>query len=392
MSELFNILSIDHYTHRGIEYALYKSAIHQRDEKAFALICKEGDPQYTESVFSKELGHALLRSQWNSGFKLWLTQALELIGEDQKPQYLDNVMQTAKLHPDFLDIFVHDAQTTLKNTTNPKKLLNIAKRLSCVAITANRPDIFDECFAVLEVLDRSDDLQRELWPKHAECFQETPHIWVVDKWLTRTHDPMIFNTLWSTTLKYGATSDLLELLNCGFRHLDFKGLQVAYEELFYIPMHVQTRWPLCENFDAFAQSNNWPLDKRYPPAVSRQIAQLASNNIIPPTAWQPWVDKMVLCDQLQLSNYFHMAEKVSNWQVIKYIHANHTDYMLDRLAVLMKDPDPTWVEAAVGEIGDDVDRVLVHCRHSTPILEALKQRIQISDAIGSTTYTKSKKM
>ena len=388
MSELSDILTARLRDPRGIENVLYKSAIHQRDEQALKLICTGGTQQYMDSVFSSDVGNALLSAQWDSGFQLWVNLALQLVDNSTKSLHIDKILGVAKLNSAFLDIFINESCMALKNTNNPEIQVNIAKRLSYAAIVANRPDIMDQCFTIF---GPHFDFKRELSGPHAACLDGHPHVWVVDKWLTATQEPSFFHETWNTWLKYGATSDLFDLLDCGIRHLSTGGLQAAYEDLFVPTIHNAQRFVLCEKFNAFAHTSAWPSDKRYPPVISRRIAQVATQDIVSSSQWQPWVENMIASDRLQLSYYCHIAEKTSQWSVVKYIHSNHPEYFLNRLDTLMKDPDPTWVEAMVGQIGDDVDRVLVRCRHSTPILEALKQRIQITDAIAGTHPSRSMK-
>lgn len=388
MSELSDILNSRQRDPRGIENVLYKSAIHQRDEQAFKLICTGGTTQYMDSVFSTDVGNALLGTQWDSGFRVWVNLVLQLVDNSTKSHHIDKILGIAKLNSAFLDIFINESCIALESSDNPEIQVNIAKRLSCAAIVANRPDIMDQCFTVF---GSHFDFKRELWGHYAHCLEEHPHVWLVDKWLTTTKDPSCFHETWNTWLKYGATSDLSDLLKCGLCHLPDEELHAAYEDLFVSAMHSAQRFSLCDTFNAFAHANNWPSDKRYPPVISRRIAQVATQDIISSSQWQPWVENMIASDRLQLSYYCHIAEKTNQWNVVKYIHAKHPEYFLHRLDSLMKDPDPTWVEAMVGQIGDDVDRVLVRCRHSTPILEALKERIQIADAIAGISPSRSMK-
>lgn len=100
---------------------------------------------------------------------------------------------------------------------------------------------------------------------------------------------------------------------------------------------------------------------------------------------------MIACDSLQLVTFFIAAHKEQNWNALRYIHTNHSNYLHQRLAMLVIDTDPAWVEDAIGQLGSDVDRILSQCPHSTPILDSLREQITLTDAIGSNSMIKKTK-
>lgn len=393
MSELSDILAARGVDHRGVEHALYKSAIGQGDEVAWrAILNATHSNQYQESVFSDRIGKALVHSNWNKGFELWLEKALELVDGNNHAQYLDSVIDVSRLNPAFLSKALnqtHSFFTQLKKTGPRGRLWNVAMRLSQLSVLTNAPDIFDDTFNVFELPFN----MKDLWSVHSDILQEECKVWVMEKWLQNTNNPVHFQSVWRSHIKYGTTDDLQNILECGSKYVKKEDLQSAYEELLVAPIVSVQRFQLCEQFDAMAQTHNWSASERYPPLVSRRIAQVATQNILPAPQWKKWLDNIIACESLQLVAFFITASKEKNWDVLKYIHSHQTEYFSQCLETLVKDTDPTWVEDAVGQLGDDIDRILAQCPHSTPILDTLKERIKISDAIGSTTKLKTiKKM
>lgn len=393
MSELSDIIAARGVDPRGIEHALYKSAIYQCDEEAWvAILNATNSYQYRESVFSDAIGKALVHSNWCKGFELWLKKALELVDGNDHAQYLDSVLDVSRLNPAFQINALkqtHAFFIQAKNNAPRGQIWNLAMRLSQLSVLTDTPDIFDESFAVFGF---PFDL-KDLWSKHYDILQENCKIWVLEKWLQKTQDPVYFQSIWSSHIKYGPTDDLLKILECGITCAKKENVRSAYEDLLVSSITSAQRFQLCEQFDALAQTNNWSTQERYPLIISRRIAQVATQNIIPSHQWQKWVDNMVACDGLQLVLFFVAAHKEQNWDVLKYIHLNHSHYFAQRLKIVVEDTDPTWVEEAIGQLGDDVDRILAQCPHSTPILDALKQQIALTDAIGALPVVKpAKKM
>lgn len=391
MSELSDILAARGTNPRGIEHALYKSAIRQRDDQAWcAILNATNSNQYRESVFSDAIGKALVRSNWETGFELWLEKALELVDGNNHAQYLDLVLDVSRLNPAFQSQALkhtHSFFTQVKNSAPRGRLWNVAMRLSQLSVLTNNPDIFDDTFRVFELPFNLKDL----WSIHYDILQEDCKVWVMEKWLQNTNNPVYFQSTWCCHVKYGTTDDLRSILECGAKYVKKEDLRSAYEELLVSPIVSAQRFGLCEQFDALAQINNWSGSERYPNLVSRRIAQVATQNIIPPHQWEKWVDNLIACDGLQLVTFFIAAHKEQNWNALLYIHTNHSNYLYQRLEALVIDTDPTWVEDAIGQLGSDVDRILAQCPHSTPILDALKQQIALNDAIGSPLAVKTTK-
>lgn len=392
MSELSDIINIRGKDHRGIEHALYKSVIRSRDLEALsAILHRSNSSQYLESIFSDLIRNAFVRSRWNEGFELWLTRSLELVDGNNHAQHVDTVISAAILNPAFQEDLCAKTYTFWnqnKDTWPRGRVWNLAMRLSEMAIMTDNPEIFDECFAVFE---HPFNLRKDLWNLHRDYLENDPKIWVLDKWLSHTLDPVYFETMWSWHIKYSATDDLLKILECGVKHLIPIQLQGSYQDLLAGPIATAQRFVLCEAFDTLARQNNWVDEERYPPLVSRRIAQVATENIIPSPQWQKWVDNMVQCNQLQLSVFFIAAENNSNWSVVDTIYKSHPDFFCQRLKKLMEDPDPTLVDEMIGRFGDNVDRILATCAHETPAVLALREKITLSDAVGSTPHLKTHK-
>ncbi len=391
MSELSDIIAAREADHRGVEHALYKSAIHQCDEEAWsAILNRSTSNQYIESLFSNAIGESLVRSNWNKGFEIWLKKALDLVDGNNHAQHLDLVLHVSRLNLAFQSKALEQTHLFFiqtKNTAPRGKLWNLAMRLSQLSILNDKPDIFDESFAVFGF---PFDL-KDLWSTHCNILQDNGKVWVLEKWLQNTNDPKYFQSMWSLHVKYGATDNLLKILECGIKHAKKENLQSAYEDLLMYSITSAQRFQLCEQFDALAQTQSWSVDNRYSPLVSRRLAQVATHNIIPSHQWEKWVDNMIACDSLQLVTFFIAAHKEQNWNALRYIHTNHSNYLHQRLAMLVIDTDPAWVEDAIGQLGSDVDRILSQCPHSTPILDSLREQITLTDAIGSNSMIKKTK-
>lgn len=392
MSELSDIIKARGGDNRGIEHALYKSVFHQRDTEALsAILHRSNSFQYLESIFSDPIRNDFARFNWKDGFELWLKRSLELLDGNSHAQHLDTVICAAVLNPSLQsDLLQHTYEfwNDYKHTAPRGKVWNLAIRLSQIAIMTDTPDVLDECF---EVLTPPFNLRQDLWPTHKLYLEDNPKIWVLEKWLAHTLDPLYFQTMWSFHVKYGPTDDLLKMLNCGIRHLIPIELQGSYEDLLVSPIATAQRFKLCEAFDTLAHNNNWDAENRYPPIVSRRIAQVATENIIPPHQWQKWVDKMINGNQLQLAVFLIAATKHNNWSVVQTIHTTHPNYFCQRLKKLMEDPDPTLVEEMIGRLGDDVDRILATCAHETPAVLSLREKIKLTDALKGTSVFKSHK-